>query len=997
MADEQVPPVVAVVVTNDPGPWLEDCLQALANQDYAALSTLVVDAGSSQPLAERVAAAAPSVYLHSVAVNDGFGPSANAVLGLVEGAAFYLFCHDDVVPALDAVRRLVEESFRSNAAVVCPKLVDFHDPNHLRQLGLGADRFGAPVGKVQPGELDQGQHDEVRDVFAAPGGCTLVRADLFAALGGFDPAISMLGEDVDFCWRARLAGARVVAAPAARVRHLEATASRQRPLPEARGLQWRHELRAVLKNYGRLRRGVVVAELPALSLVEVVYFAARHKRWRVRLVLDAWRWNLARRTELRIARRVLASSRRISDSELCAAMQPHTFRHSRFAQRLAEGAAHDRELARPWRPGRGGGGPEAGGKMARAAERLSGRRAAVVLALAAVVLLAGSRSLLAGRLPLIGGLVSFPPPLRLLGDFFGGWHDAGLQGVGPSSPALAMIGAAGLVLGGATSLVFKLALLLAVVLGAVGAARLARPYAGAAGRAAAAVVYLFLPLAWNDVSRGDIEALAIYACVPWVLARLATAASGHGRPLGDQVVGMGMVLAVSGSFAPLIVPLEVVLAVALVVASFVVAGVRAGRAALPGLVVATGGALAALAFTFPWSVTYFQSATAWSIVSGVQGDPSGAPSISQMLRFDVGPIGRGSLNFGFLVASLLVVLIGRGPRLTWGARMLLVGFAAFLLAWLGGRGWLGPGGGDARALLAPAAACTAAACGLGAAALASDLARSGLGWRQVAAGLCGVAAVAGLLPVLGASRGGRWGLPENGYDAVLSFLPGSGGGAASPLAVRSAAGEVLWLGDPAAVPVTAWQVAPGFAAAVSVGLPDGTRLFPSPSAGLMRYLGTELRQAESSLTVRLGASIARAGIRYLVVPAATAPVLPGVQTAIVASPPAGLIASLSAQQDLSRLVNEGRVAVFENLAWRPGVAPLEAAGTTSHGTPALPRELGLAASLVALAGALWWRRRRRRRSPRHLHHRRSPDRDVLPETPGGPTPAPGPDLIGAGR
>ena len=37
-----VPPVVAVVVTCDPGWWLEACLEGLRDQDYPGLSVLVV-------------------------------------------------------------------------------------------------------------------------------------------------------------------------------------------------------------------------------------------------------------------------------------------------------------------------------------------------------------------------------------------------------------------------------------------------------------------------------------------------------------------------------------------------------------------------------------------------------------------------------------------------------------------------------------------------------------------------------------------------------------------------------------------------------------------------------------------------------------------------------------------------------------------------------------------------------------------------------------------
>ncbi len=95
---------------------------------------------------------------------------------------------------------------------------------------MGVDKGGSVVERVQPHEIDHGQHDAVRDVFIAPGGFTLVRADLFDELGGYDPTIVAMGEDLDLCWRAQVVGARIIVAPDARVRHLEQLASGERPL-----------------------------------------------------------------------------------------------------------------------------------------------------------------------------------------------------------------------------------------------------------------------------------------------------------------------------------------------------------------------------------------------------------------------------------------------------------------------------------------------------------------------------------------------------------------------------------------------------------------------------------------------------------------------------------------------------------------------------------------------------------------------------------------------
>jgi GT2 family glycosyltransferase len=227
------PPVVAVIVTCDPGPWFVETLRAFAAQEYPELSVLVLDAGSTEDPTATVAAELPGAFVRRLEVNRGFGASANEALTMVEGAAYFLFCHDDVAPAPDAVHLLVEESYRSNAGVVAPKLVSWDDPDRLLHVGMAVDKGGAVVDRVEPGEVDHGQHDAVRDVFLAPGGCTLVRADLFTELGGFDPDVFVMGEDLDLCWRAQIAGARVLVAPQARVRHLEVLASGRRQLPDA--------------------------------------------------------------------------------------------------------------------------------------------------------------------------------------------------------------------------------------------------------------------------------------------------------------------------------------------------------------------------------------------------------------------------------------------------------------------------------------------------------------------------------------------------------------------------------------------------------------------------------------------------------------------------------------------------------------------------------------------------------------------------------------------
>ena len=241
------------MVVFNPGDWFDEVLDGLADQDYANLKSLFLVVGEPGDVPDRVRQRVPNAFVRAVGNVAGYGPAANEVLRLVEGDnGFFCFLHDDVALDPGAIRLLVEEMYRSNAGIVGPKLVSWDDPGVLQHVGLGVDRFGEIDSFVEEGEVDQEQHDAVRDVFALPSACMMVRADLFRAVAGFDTAIDFYGDDVDLCWRAHLGGARVVVVPAARARHREALPERRPDLRPAL-LQARHRMRSIATLTGARR------------------------------------------------------------------------------------------------------------------------------------------------------------------------------------------------------------------------------------------------------------------------------------------------------------------------------------------------------------------------------------------------------------------------------------------------------------------------------------------------------------------------------------------------------------------------------------------------------------------------------------------------------------------------------------------------------------------------------------------------------------------------
>ena len=970
MPEEQAPPVVAVVVASDPGPWFEECLEALGAQDYPNLDVLVVDAASHEELTARVAAVLPRAFILRQSERRGFSAAANEALGAVEGASHLLICHDDVAPALDAVRCLVGEAYRSNAGIVGPKLVEWDAPDRLLEVGIGVDRFGVAVERVERGELDQAQHDEGREVFAVPGGCMLVRADLFRALGGFDPDIELFGEDVDLCWRAQVAGARVVVAPSARVRHVQVARSGSRTIGDTAMLRRRHELRAVLKCYDRPRRLVVALDLAAGSIAEVTVALFRGERERAKRVADSWWWNWRHRRSLRRARKALAGVRQRPD-RLVAPLLSRGDRRSALeanpvgpvlpvgpvVKAVARRFGRDEDL-----------------EPARIA---SSRNRLVVphnlgwaVAALIVVVVFGVRNLLTGHLPLVGQLLPFPPASTLLRDFFGGWHDAGWQATGPAAPGFGLVGLSGAVLLGSTAQVEKLLLLGPILVGAVGMHRLLRPLGSSRARLAATIAYLGLPLVWNGIAAGDLQALVSFAGMPFVMSRICRAtrlepfsspdgASGW-RAVVAEVVPFGLLLAFMAALAPPSVVAVVALSLAIVLGS-----AAAGRLAAVGRALGvTAGALGvAFLCCLPWSLTFIQAGARWSIISGAVGPRGSVGGVLRLFRFAAGPIGAGWLGWGIPLGAGFVLFVARDARLDWATRWWVAAVATVVVAYAGAVGWLGAGGGATLVLLAPAACCIAAAVGLGVAAFEVDLARSRFGWRQNLSAGAALCLVVGLFPTLVSSVDGRSSLPSVGYEQLLGWT--------TP-APAAKGYDVLWLGDPASVPPPAWQIRPGLAFAVSVdGLPDGQRLWPSADPGVGAAVELDLTSAEAGLTVRLGAELARAGIRYLILPGGVAPDLPGVQVPPSAPLPPSLVKTLQAESDFRQLPTEGGVLAFEDTAWTAAESPAPDSVVTpamaGGGTPAWLRELGVAAGMLAVVLAVAEgvaRRRKRRRLSR---------------------------------
>jgi GT2 family glycosyltransferase len=257
----------------------------------------------------------PAIFIASDR-NLGFSGGNNLGLDLAlrDGDEFVYLLNPDteVQPGfLEAARRVM--TAHTAAGVVQSQLRLHPDTGRLNSWGneihfLG---FGYAGGESVPADSAEARrHLVVRDIAYASGAGMMIRTSCLRAIGNLDAELFAYHEDLEFSWRARLAGWRVLLAPESVVWHkYEFSRSVQK-------WYWMERNRFLVTAWLYALPTLVVL-FPALLVTELSLwlFAVKGGWWREKLraysyVLDPRHWASFART-----RRVKQSLRRVSDRE----------------------------------------------------------------------------------------------------------------------------------------------------------------------------------------------------------------------------------------------------------------------------------------------------------------------------------------------------------------------------------------------------------------------------------------------------------------------------------------------------------------------------------------------------------------------------------------------------------------------------------------------------------------------------------------------------------
>ncbi|MDB5230265.1 MAG: glycosyltransferase [Chitinophagaceae bacterium] len=219
-------PVIAVVLLNYNGrKHLETFLPSVVSFTKDA-EIIIADNGSTDHSFSFLQQHYPSLKIIQLENNSGFAGGYNKALEQVK-ADYYILLNTDVeVTAnwINPVIALMEEDPLISACQ--PKILSYTNKENFEYAGACGgwiDKLGYPFsrGRVfETIENDIHQYDTIEDIFWASGAAMFVRAKVFHELGGFDESYFAHMEEIDLCWRMRLANYSVKVCPRSVVYHL---------------------------------------------------------------------------------------------------------------------------------------------------------------------------------------------------------------------------------------------------------------------------------------------------------------------------------------------------------------------------------------------------------------------------------------------------------------------------------------------------------------------------------------------------------------------------------------------------------------------------------------------------------------------------------------------------------------------------------------------------------------------------------------------------------
>ncbi len=244
---------VAVVILNWNGKdLLEQFLPSVVKFSNKA-NVYLADNASTDDSVAFASEFFPSVKIIQNKVNGGYAKGYNNALKNLREEIFVLL-NSDVEVTENWLQPVISEFEKDNSVVAAqPKILDYKNKEFFEYAGAAGgfiDKYGYPYcrGRIfDTLEKDEGQYNDISEIFWASGACLFVKADAFWQAGGFDEDYFAHQEEIDLCWRLQSKAGKILYVGKSKVYHLGG-ATLATLNPKKTFYNFRNSLLNILKN-----------------------------------------------------------------------------------------------------------------------------------------------------------------------------------------------------------------------------------------------------------------------------------------------------------------------------------------------------------------------------------------------------------------------------------------------------------------------------------------------------------------------------------------------------------------------------------------------------------------------------------------------------------------------------------------------------------------------------------------------------------------------------
>lgn len=245
---------IAIVILNWNGQkMLEQYLPSVLKHSDALATIYVADNASTDNSIEFLRSQYPTLPLILLDKNYGFAEGYNRALAEVK-EEYLLLLNSDIEVTEHWLEPMINFLDTHTDYAACqPKLLSIYERDRFEYAGAAGgfiDKWGYPYcrGRLfDTVEKDTGQYDSTIDIHWATGAALMVRREDFFRVGGLDARFFAHQEEIDFCWRLRLAGSRIACVTESKVYHVGGgTLPKSNPMKTF--LNFRNNLTMLYKN-----------------------------------------------------------------------------------------------------------------------------------------------------------------------------------------------------------------------------------------------------------------------------------------------------------------------------------------------------------------------------------------------------------------------------------------------------------------------------------------------------------------------------------------------------------------------------------------------------------------------------------------------------------------------------------------------------------------------------------------------------------------------------